>query len=38
MEKILGKSLEVVGVVFIRYNLVDNQYQEKPEILFTFTP
>ena len=29
-------SLEVVEVVLVQYNLVDNQYQQKPEVLYTF--
>ena len=31
-------SLEVVGIVFVKCNLVDNQYQQKSELLYTFTP
>ena len=31
-------SLEVVEVVLIQYNLVDNQYQQKFEVLYTFMP
>ena len=31
-------SLEVVKVVLVQYNLVDNQYQQKSEVLYTFTP
>ena len=31
-------SLEVVEVVFLQCNLVDNQYQQKSEVLYTFTP
>ena len=30
-------SLEVVEVVFVQCNLVDNQYQQKSEVLYTFT-
>ena len=30
-------SLEVVEVVLVQWNLVDNQYQQKPELLCTFT-
>ena len=30
--------LEVVEVVFVQCNLVDNQYQQKSELLYTFTP
>ena len=31
-------SLEVVEVVLVQCNLVDNQYQQKSEILYTFIP
>ena len=31
-------SLEVVEVVLVQGNLVDNQYQQKSEVLYTFTP
>ena len=31
-------SLEVVKVVLVQCNLVDNQYQQKSEVLDTFTP
>ena len=31
-------SLEVVEVVLVQYNLVDNQYQQKSEALWTFMP
>ena len=31
-------SFEVVEVVLIQCNLVDNQYQQKSEILYNFTP
>ena len=31
-------SLEVVEVVSVQCNLVDNQYQQKSEILYTFLP
>ena len=31
-------SLEVVGVVSVQCNLVDNEYQQKSEVLYTFTP
>ena len=31
-------SLEVVEVVFLQWNLVDNQYQEKSKVLYIFTP
>ena len=30
--------LEVVEVVLVHSNLVDNQYQQKSEVLYTFTP
>ena len=30
-------SLEVVEVVLVQCNLVDNQYEHKPEVLYTFT-
>ena len=30
-------SLKVVVVVLVHYNLVDNQYQQKSEVLYTFT-
>ena len=44
--KLIGKtkngekvpSLEVVEVVLVQYNLVDNQYQQKSEALWTFMP
>ena len=44
--KLIGKtkngekvpSLEVVEVVLVRYNLEDNQYQQKSEALWTFMP
>ena len=32
------RSLEVVEVVLVQCNLVDNQYQQKSEVLGTFTP
>ena len=32
------RSLEVVEVVLVQCNLVDNQYQQKSEVLYTFTP
>ena len=35
-EKIL--RVEVVEVVLVQHNLVDNQYQQKSEVLYTFTP
>ena len=31
-------SLEVDEVVLAQCNLVDNQYQQKSEVLYTFTP
>ena len=31
-------NLEVVEVVLVQYNLADNQYQKKSEVLYTFTP
>ena len=31
-------SLEVVEVVLGQCNLVDNQYQQKSEVLYTFMP
>ena len=31
-------SLEVAEVVLVQCNLVDNQYQQKSEILYTFMP
>ena len=31
-------SLEVVKIVLVQYNLVDNQYQQKSEVLYTLTP
>ena len=31
-------SLEIVEVVLVQCNLVDNQYQQKSEVLYTFTP
>ena len=36
MEKV--PNLEVVGVVLVQCNLVVNQYQQKSEVLYTFTP
>ena len=33
-EKVL--SLEVVEVILVQCNLVDNQYQKKSEVLYTF--
>ena len=34
----MEKSLEVVEVVLVQFNLVDNQYQQKSEVLYTFMP
>ena len=31
-------SLEVVQIVLVKCSLVDNQYQQKSEVLYTFTP
>ena len=31
-------SVEVVKVVLVQCNLVDSPYQQKPEVLYTFTP
>ena len=31
-------SLEMVEVVLIECNLTDNQYQQKSQVLYTFTP
>ena len=31
-------SLEIVEVVLVQCNLVDNQYQQRSEVLHTFTP
>ena len=31
-------SLEVVEVVLVQCNLVDDQYQQKSEVLYTFMP
>ena len=31
-------SLEVVEVVLVQCNLVDNQYQQKSEVLYIFMP
>ena len=31
-------SLEVVDVDLVQFNFVDNQYQQKSEVLYTFTP
>ena len=40
-KKKIGKnvsSLEMVKVVLVQFNLVDNQYLQKSEVLFTLTP
>ena len=34
----IAPSLEIVEVVLVQYNLLDNQYQQKSEVLYTFTP
>ena len=31
-------SLELVEVVLVQCSLVDNKYQQKSEVLYTFTP
>ena len=31
-------TLEVVEVLLVQRNLADNQYQQKSEVLYTFTP
>ena len=31
-------SIEIVEVVLVQCNLVENQYQQKPDLLYTFTP
>ena len=31
-------SIEIVEIVLVQYNLEDNQYQQKSEVLYTFTP
>ena len=31
-------SIEIVEIVLVQYYLVDNQYQQKSEVLYTFTP
>ena len=36
--KILKDKAEVVEVVLVKCNLLDNQYQKKSEVLYTFTP
>ena len=30
-------SLEVVEILLVQCNLIDNQYQQKSEVLYTFT-
>ena len=37
MKKIVP-SFEVVEVALVRYNLIDNQYQQMSEVLYTFRP
>ena len=38
-NKLLGStSLEVVEVVLVQCDLVDNQYQQTSEVLYTFMP
>ena len=45
-KKLIGKtkyrenvsSLEVVEVVSVQFNLLDNKYQQKSEVLYTFIP
>ena len=45
-KKLIGKTkngekvptLEVAEVVLVQYNLVDNQYQQKSEVSWTFMP
>ena len=32
------QSLKVVQVVLVQCNLVKNEYQQKPKLLYTFTP
>ena len=32
------QSLQVVEVVLVRFDLIDNQYQQESEGLYTFTP
>ena len=34
----MEKMFEVVEVVLVQCNLVDNQYQQKSEVLYTFIP
>ena len=31
------RSLELAGLVLVQCNLADNQYQQKSEVLYTFT-
>ena len=33
-----GPSFEVVEIVLVQCNLADNQYQQKSEVLYFFTP
>ena len=40
LKKLIDKTqmgLEVVEIVSVRCNLVDNQYQQKSEVLYTLT-
>ena len=37
-EKVPIPSIEVVEVVLVQCNLADKQYQQKSEVLYTFTP
>ena len=45
-KKLIGKtkngekvpSLEAVEVVLVQWNLLDNQYQQKSDVLYIFTP
>ena len=32
------KNLKIVEVVLVQCNLVDNQFQQKSEVLYAFTP
>ena len=34
----MEKKVKEVGVVLVQCNLVDNQYQQKSEVLYTFMP
>ena len=33
-----GENVQSFEVVLVQCNLVDNQYQQKSEVLYTFTP